>query len=65
MQYVEPLSDARTNLGERRVLARQGWAGEKGGFFSVLLGATVEGERLNRRVVPRPVDLDGKCSVWG
>jgi len=36
---VEPLSDARTPLGERRVSARQGWAGEKSDFFSILLGA--------------------------
>ena len=34
---VEPLSDARTPLGERRVSARQGWAGEKSDFFSILL----------------------------
>ena len=33
---VEPLSDARTMLGERRVSARQGWAGEKSDFFSIL-----------------------------
>ena len=24
-------------LGERRVLARRGWVGEKGDFFSILL----------------------------
>ncbi len=34
---VEPLSDARTQPGKRRVLARRGWAGEKGDFFSILL----------------------------
>jgi hypothetical protein len=37
LRYVEPLSEARTMLGERRVSACQGWAGEKGGFFSILL----------------------------
>jgi len=35
--YVEDLSDARTMHGSRRVSARQGWEGEKGDFFSVLL----------------------------
>jgi hypothetical protein len=34
---VEGLSDTRTMHGERRVSARQGWAGEKSGFFSILL----------------------------
>jgi hypothetical protein len=36
LQYVELLNDARTMPGERRVLARKGWAGEKNGFFSIL-----------------------------
>ena len=35
---VEPLSDARTKFGERRVLARRGREGEKSDFFSILLG---------------------------
>ena len=30
---VEPLSEARTPHGTRRVSARQGWAGEKSGLF--------------------------------
>ena len=34
---VEPLSEVRTPHGKRRVSARQGWAGEKSDFFSVLL----------------------------
>ena len=34
---VEPLSDARTMHGKRRVLARRGRAGEKSDFFSILL----------------------------
>ncbi len=34
---VEPLSEARTMLGERRVSARQGWAGEKSDFFIIRL----------------------------
>jgi hypothetical protein len=33
LQYVEPLSDARTMLGKRRISARRGRADEKGGFF--------------------------------
>jgi hypothetical protein len=37
--YVKPVSDARTPLGTRRVSARRGWAGEKSGFFSILLGS--------------------------
>ncbi len=37
LQYVEPLSEARTKPGEKRVSARQGWAGEKSDFFSILL----------------------------
>jgi hypothetical protein len=36
LQYVEPLSDARTTQGKRRVSARRGWAGEKIDFFSFL-----------------------------
>ena len=40
LRYVEPLSDARTPLGERRVSARRGWAGEKSDFFSILLGVS-------------------------
>jgi hypothetical protein len=35
--YVEPLSDARTKLGERRVPARRGWVGENDGFCNILL----------------------------
>jgi hypothetical protein len=37
LRYVEPLSDARTMLGKRRVSARRGLAGEKDDFFSILL----------------------------
>src|SRR4029077_19314986 len=36
--HVEPLSDARTTHGKRRVSARQGWAAEKSDFFSILPG---------------------------
>ena len=39
LRYVEPLSDARTMHGNRRVSARRGWAGEKNDFFSILLEA--------------------------
>jgi hypothetical protein len=34
--YVEDAFMARTTLGARRVSARQGWAGEKRGFFNIL-----------------------------
>ena len=34
---VEPLNDARTPLGKSRVLARRGWVGKNGDFFSILL----------------------------
>ena len=34
---VEGLNGSRTTLGERGVLAHQGWAGENRGFFSILL----------------------------
>ena len=37
LRYVEPLSETRTKLGERCVLAHQGWVGEKSDFFSILL----------------------------
>ena len=33
---VEDLSEVRTMPGARRVSARQGWAGEKRGFFNIL-----------------------------
>ena len=36
LEYVEGLSDARTQHGEERVSARQGWAGEQSAFFSIL-----------------------------
>jgi hypothetical protein len=36
---VEPLSEVRTPLGERCVLAHQGWEGEKSDFFSILVEA--------------------------
>jgi hypothetical protein len=39
LRYVEPLSEARTPPGTRRVSARRGRAGEKSDFFSILLGA--------------------------
>jgi hypothetical protein len=35
--YGEHFSDARTMLGETRVSARGGWAGEKTDFFNSLL----------------------------
>jgi len=34
---VEPLRDARTPHGKRRVSARRGRTGEKSDFFSILL----------------------------
>ena len=37
MPYVEPLSDTRTQVGEMRVAARPGWAGEKDGSFKILM----------------------------
>jgi hypothetical protein len=45
LRYVELLSDMRTPLGERRVSARRGWAGEKSDFFSILL-ETRKGEGM-------------------
>jgi hypothetical protein len=41
---VEPLSEARTKLGKRRVSARRGRAGEKDDFFSILLGGVCSGQ---------------------
>lgn len=35
--YVEALSKARTQPGERRVPARRGWAGENCGFCFILM----------------------------
>jgi hypothetical protein len=35
--YVEGLNDTRMKCGERRVLARWGWAGETSVFFSILI----------------------------
>ena len=57
---VEPLSDARTMRGTRRVSARQGWVGEKGDFFSILLGprkhdrGKQDGQRKNERKASDP-----------
>ena len=44
LRYVELLSDARTPHGKRRVSARQGRAGEKSDFFSILLDITASKE---------------------
>ena len=41
LRYVEPLREARTPHGKRRVSARRGWAGEKSDFFSILLSSPV------------------------
>ncbi len=40
--YVEDAFEERTMPGERRVSARQGWAGEKSDFFSILLEIQIE-----------------------
>src|SRR5436853_4453704 len=45
LRYVEPLREPRTKLGERCVLAHQGWAGEQSDFFSILLIAKRTDER--------------------
>ena len=45
-RYDEPLSDARTLHGKRRGSARQGWAGEKSDFFSILLVEPHMGSQL-------------------
>src|SRR4029077_17838069 len=37
--YVEDFDEPRTTHGNRRVLARWGWAGDKSDFFSILLGS--------------------------
>ena len=34
---VEDFDEPRTMPGERRVSARRGWAGEKSGFFRILI----------------------------
>ena len=41
----EPLSDARTPHGKRRVSARWGWAGKKSDFFSILLEDAIVQQR--------------------
>jgi hypothetical protein len=37
--YVEDFDEPGTKHEERRVSARQGWAGEMGDLFSILIGA--------------------------
>jgi hypothetical protein len=54
-RYVEPLRDARTKLGERRVSARRGWAGEMGGFFNTLHGFSLNCDRCI--VTMRPIAI--------
>jgi len=41
LPYGEPLSAARTTLGEGRVLACRGRAGEKSDLFNILIGPLV------------------------
>jgi hypothetical protein len=55
LSYVEPLSDARTPLGERCVLAHRGWAGDNRDFFSILLGA---GRRRQSHFDARVIFID-------
>ena len=59
LRYVEPLSDARTPLGERRVSAREGWVGEKSDFFSILLDEGCLMETAQRDA------LLGTLTWWG
>jgi hypothetical protein len=54
--YVESLNDARTPHGKRRVSARRGRAGEKSGFFSILLGNDVAHKVVQSRI--GDLDLD-------
>ena len=60
--YVEPLSDARTPDGNRRVSARWGWAGKKSDFFSILLEDAVVQQRTCSCVL---VALEHRCRVSG
>jgi hypothetical protein len=48
-RYVELVSDARTTRAD---------------FFSVLLGAVVEGERMDGRGVTCTIDIDGEVGAW-
>ncbi|HEY6287845.1 MAG TPA: hypothetical protein VIW48_00215 [Nitrospiraceae bacterium] len=59
LRYVEPLSDTRTPYGKRRVSARQGWAGEKGDFFSILLAKPVTADSFPQAIV---VERHPPCS---
>src|SRR6266513_4371330 len=62
LPQIELLSDARTPLGERCVLAHRGWAGENRDFFSVLLV-----DHSNRRtsvIQGGPVgSIDGRVAI--
>ena len=57
LQYVEGLNDARTMHGKRRVSARRGWAGEKGDFFSTLLGQQRQPPGWRRVWIRRGVEI--------
>jgi hypothetical protein len=51
--YAEDAFEARTMHGKRRVSARRGRAGEKSGFFSILLDERRE-RRINDRISDQP-----------
>jgi hypothetical protein len=51
--YAENAFEARTMHGKRRVSARRGRAGEKSGFFSILLDEGRE-RRIDDRIADQP-----------
>src|SRR5437870_9102195 len=68
---VEPLSEARTPHGKRRVSARRGRAGEKSDFFSILLhvcGPSGEGAQschmISCRGSPASPQPNPRLAMW-
>jgi hypothetical protein len=59
MGYLEDAFEARTKHGNRRVLARRGWAGEKRDFWGILSGSTA----VKASVPPFFQQRDSSCQL--
>ena len=57
----------RTKRGTRRVLARQGWAGEKSGFFSILPARSTPGAKstADKSLAQRRSGREAEGCSWG
>jgi hypothetical protein len=55
-RYIEDFDEPRTMLGEKRVSARGGWAGEKSDFFSILCSRLEQRHQRAVALLARTID---------